>query len=164
MVVVSFLLAALAVPVSLGLRGATAQQATPTPIKTISPTQTNAPVSETLEAAKLAAFASGNVVAGPGQVVIPAGLSGENTLWTSFGDQRVNWTLTAQGFGGCRVRFNVDIVVRRSGRTTIVTQFLAIGPFHNSFGLTERQIVAIRYEPVDPLTSDCPFLWVLRST
>ena len=115
-------------------------------------------VSEFLEAAKLGALASGNVIAGPGQVIIPAGdiAAGEN-LWLNHGE-RQNVTLTVQLLGGCDndLRFLVE--------NPVETRSMHIGPGHVSSAISQSSAFQITYGTFKTIPSDCLFLWVLRET
>lgn len=129
-------------------------------------------VSETLEAAKLGALASGNVLAGPGQVVVPAGTKAdsEGILWqhddgslsAGRGARGRNVTLTAQGLGdGCVIRF----ILRNDGTTRGGIQtFEFVIRSHSSSALTAREIRKVTWEPTSDVESDCRFLWVLRDS
>ncbi|MEX0874141.1 MAG: hypothetical protein WD646_05420 [Actinomycetota bacterium] len=118
-------------------------------------------VSEFLEAAKLGALASGNVIAGPGQVVIPAGQEETGRLWsdTLLGGRQASkeLTLTVQGVGGCVINFLMHFPNGSHGS-------LQVGHNHESTSRTAAGIDFVSYIPQTPPSSDCLFLWVLRET
>lgn len=159
---------------SAGSPGASAQQEPP-------PTPWSG-ISDTIHAAKLTGLASGDVLAGPGQVLLPAGDfpddpkdSGFRVLWEHDTGEDLdpsggstlatrNVTLTVQGLTGCELFFRL---VRRRTRASspfeIVTK--RIGPFHESVGLTGQGVRRIDWSRHTGYSGvDCGFLWVVRNS
>jgi len=125
-------------------------------------------VSEFLEAAKLGALASGNVIAGPGQVVIPAGSEDAATLWEHAqgalperNQAAMDVTLTVQGLGGCPIQFRV---LHRTSAGGTDSWGMQVGRHHESQALSVPGAFKIEYELFGGTSSDCLFLWVLRET
>lgn len=160
---------------SAGSPGASAQQPPPDPAP-------GGGISDTIHAAKLTGLASGDVLAGPGQVLLPAGDfpedpkdSGFRTLWEHDTGEDLdpsggptlatrNVTLTVQGLTGCEIFFR--LVQRRTRASTppgLVTKL--IGPFHESVGITGQGVRRIDWSRHTSYSGvDCGFLWVVRNS
>lgn len=131
-------------------------------------------LTETVLAAKIAALASGNVIAGPGQVYVTRDYEKEDRkeLWTFdtgehySGRPLKDVTLTVQKLGrNCGLGFSVEHAQQpgRVGSSGMVFRFGVAGEFDESASISQVRAFRISYTATIH-EEPCLFFWVLRET